>query len=48
MDNRSILHTRWKYQYHIVFTPKYWKKVLYGKVGEDICEILNTLCKYKM
>ena len=47
MDNRSISHTRWKCQYHIVFIPKYRKKVLYGKVREDIREILNTLCKYK-
>ena len=49
MDNKSISHTRWKcqYQYHIVFIPKYRKKVLYGKVREDVREILNTLCKYK-
>ena len=26
MDNRSISHTRWKCQYHIVFIPKYRKK----------------------
>lgn len=30
MDNKSLSHTRWKCQYHIVFIPKYWKKVLYG------------------
>lgn len=47
MDNRSISHTRWKYQYDIVFIPKYGKRALYGKVREDVCEILNTLCKYK-
>lgn len=35
MDNRSISHTRWKCQYHIVFIPKYRKKVLYGKVRDD-------------
>ena len=45
MDNKSISHTRWKCQYHIVFIPKYRKKVLYGR--EDVREILNTLCKYK-
>lgn len=39
MDNRSISHTRWKCQYHIVFIPKYRKKVLY--------EIISTLCRYK-
>ena len=47
MDNRSLSHTRWKCQYHIVFIPKYRKKVLYGKVKEDVREILSTLCKYK-
>ena len=47
MDNRSISHTRWKCQYHIVFIPKYRKKVLYGKVRDDVREIINTLCKYK-
>ena len=26
MDNRSLSHTRWKCQYHIVFIPKYRKK----------------------
>ena len=36
-----------KCQYHIVFIPKYRKKVLYGKVREDVREILSTLCKYK-
>lgn len=47
MDNKSISHTRWKCQYHIVFIPKYRKKTLYGKVKEDIREIIKTLCKYK-
>ncbi len=47
MDNRSISHTRWKCQYHIVFIAKYRKKVLYGKIREDIREIISTLCKYK-
>ncbi|MEE0301570.1 MAG: IS200/IS605 family transposase, partial [Blautia sp.] len=26
MDNKSLSHTRWKCQYHIVFIPKYRKK----------------------
>ena len=47
MDNRSLSHTRWKCQYHIVFIPKYRKKVLYGKMREDVREIIATLCKYK-
>ena len=47
MDDKSLSHTRWKCQYHIVFIPKYRKKVLYGKVRDDVREIISTLCKYK-
>ena len=47
MDNRSLSHTRWKCQYHIVFIPKYRKKILYGKILYDVREILETLCEYK-
>ena len=34
MDEHSLSHTRWKCQYHIVFIPKYRRKVLYGKVKQ--------------
>ena len=47
MDSKSLSHTKWKCQYHIVFIPKYRKKVLYGKLMQDVREILKTLCKYK-
>ena len=47
MDNKSLSHTKWKCQYHIVFFTKYRKKVLYGQLRKDIKEILSTLCKYK-
>lgn len=47
MDNRSLSHTKWKCQYHIVFIPKYRKKQLYGKIKADVREIISTLCKYK-
>ena len=47
MDNYSLSHTKWSCQYHIVFIPKYRKKIMYGKVKIDIREIIKTLCKYK-
>ena len=47
MDESSLSHTRWKCQYHIVFIPKYRRKTMYGKVGEDVREILRILCGYK-
>ena len=46
-DNRSLSHTRWKCQYHIVFIPKYRKRILYGRLREDVKEIISTLCKYR-
>lgn len=47
MDSKSLSHTRWKCQYHIVFIPKYRKKKLFGQWKLDVREILSTLCKYK-
>lgn len=47
MTNRSISHTRRKCQYHIVFIPKYRKKVLYRNVQEDVRGIFSVLCRYK-
>ncbi len=47
MDSKSLSHSRWKCQYHIVFIPKYRKKVLYGQLRKDVREIIMTLCKYK-
>ena len=47
MDNQSLSHVRWKCQYHIVFIPKYRKKILYGKLKKDVREIISILCKYK-
>ena len=47
MDSKSLSHTRWKCQYHIVFIPKYRKKVLFGKIRNDVREIIQALCRYK-
>ena len=47
MDSKSLSHTRWKCQYHIVFIPKYRKKKLFGQLRLDVREIIGTLCKYK-
>lgn len=47
MDNESLSHTKYRCQYHIVFIPKYRKKILYGKIRKDVREIIQTLCKYK-
>lgn len=46
MDNQSIQHTRWNCTYHIVFIPKYRRKVMYGEVKRDVVEV-KKLCEMK-
>ncbi len=43
----SLAHTKWLCKYHIVFTSKYRRKVVYNQYRESIKEIIKTLCKYK-
>ena len=45
--NYSLAHTKWMCKYHIVFTPKYRRKAIYGQYREDLKEIIKLLCKYK-
>ena len=47
MDNNSLSHTKWNCTYHIVFIPKYRRKVMYGKLRQDIKEVISKLCEYK-
>ena len=47
MTKNSLSHTKWNCTYHIVFIPKYRRKVMYGAVRQDIREIIRTLCGYK-
>ncbi|MHB9093792.1 MAG: IS200/IS605 family transposase [Eubacteriales bacterium] len=47
MDTESLAHTQWNCKYHIVFAPKYRRKVIYDKIKNDIGKILRTLCEYK-
>ena len=35
---RSLAHTRWMCKYHIVFTPKYRRKIIYNKLRRDIVQ----------
>ncbi len=47
MDEKSLSHTRWDCKYHIVFSPKYRRKIIYGKLKQDIGIILRKLCERK-
>lgn len=46
-DVRHGAHTTWRLQYHIVFAPKYRRKVIYGQLKADIGVILRKLCEQK-
>ena len=43
----SLAHTKWVCKYHIVFTPKYRRKIIYNQIRSDIREIIRDLCKWK-
>ena len=45
--NNDLAHTKWMCKYHIVFTPKYRRKVIYNQLKADIRDILKQLCSYK-
>ena len=44
---QSLAHTKWNCKYHIVFTPKYRRKIIYYKLRTDIIDIIKELCKWK-
>ena len=44
---RSLSHTVWECKYHIVWVPKKRRKIIYGKLREELRTILKRLCQYK-
>ena len=47
MDMNSLAHTTWECKYHIVFAPKFRRKVIYKQIRADVGKILSDLCKRK-
>lgn len=45
--SKSLAHTKWNCKYHIVFAPKYRRKVFYEEKRSEIREIIRTLCQWK-
>ena len=43
----SLAHTKYYTRYHIVFTPKYRRKIIYNQLRRDIAEYIKRLCAYK-
>ena len=47
MNDQSLNHTRWNCKYHVVFAPKFRRKLIYGEYRKAIGDILRKLCEYK-
>ena len=43
----SLSHSKWVCKYHIVFIPKYRRKIIYYKLRKDIQSYIIDLCKWK-
>ena len=50
MANKTndMAHTKWMCKYHIVFTPKYRRKVIYNQYKADIRDILKDYVHTKV
>ena len=46
-NNHTLAHTTWNCKYHIVFAPKFRRKVFYGEKRLEIGAILRKLCGWK-
>ena len=46
-DMNSLSHTKWNCKYHIVFAPKYRRKIFYGANRLEIGAILREICRWK-
>lgn len=47
MDTKSLAHTTWNCNYHIVFAPKFRRQIVYGRLRIEIGKILRELCERK-
>ena len=47
MDKNSLAHTKWNCKYHVVFAPKFRRKIIYNQLRVDIGKILRMLCDRK-
>lgn len=47
MDVNSLAHTKWNCKYHVVFAPKFRRKIIYGNLRVEIGKILRMLCDRK-
>ncbi len=46
-EYESLSHTKWECKYHVIFIPKFRRKVLYGKLRQHLGEVFRTLAAQK-
>jgi len=46
-DSKSLSHSRWECKYHIVFIPKYRRKILFGEIRRELGETFRSLARRK-
>ena len=44
---RSLNHSKWACQYHVVFIPKYRKKAIYGSLRRHLGQVLRELARQR-
>ena len=48
MNNvQSLCHSVWDCKYHVVWIPKYRRKVLFGQLRKDLGEVIRELARQK-
>jgi len=43
----SLSHTKWECKYHVVFIPKYRRKLLYGRLRRHLGEVFHDLSRQR-
>ena len=44
---RKLQHSEWECKYHVIFIPKYRRKVLYGTLRQYLGEVFRRLARQK-
>ena len=46
-EPESLSHTKWECKYHVVFIPKFRRKVLYGELRRHLGEVFRELARHR-
>ena len=46
-NSQSLSHSKWDCKYHIVWIPKYRRKVLYGRIRQHLGDVIRELARQR-